>query len=59
MNTSQDQSVPNSGQNQTLQNNAVPELSPDATPLEQEIISLIKQCDELIADYSQAQGGVK
>jgi hypothetical protein len=57
MNTSQDKSAQNSGQipTETLQNDAVPELSPDATPLEQEIIGLIKQCDEPIADYSQAQ----
>lgn len=55
MNISQDNSAQNSEQTQTLQNNAVPELSPDATPLEKKIVSHIKQCDKLIADYQQAQ----
>ena len=56
MNKQQDKSAHNSGQNQTLQNNAVPELSPDATPLEKKIVRQIKQCDKLIADYQKAQG---
>ena len=56
MNKPQSQSAQNSGQNPTLQNNAVPELGPDATPLEKKIVSHIKQCDKLKAEYQQAQG---
>ena len=60
MNKPQNKSV-QTGQNptQTFQNNAVPKLGPDATPLEKKIVGTIKQCDKLIADYRKAQGGAK